>query len=56
MAIGDTIADITGARAAGIRVIGFAGEGQQDELATADVVIEKMADLPATLARLSAGT
>jgi phosphoglycolate phosphatase-like HAD superfamily hydrolase len=52
VAIGDTIADITGARAAGIRVIGFAGEGQLDELATADAVIEKMADLPETLARL----
>ena len=38
------------------RVIGFAGEGQRDELADADVVIEKMAELPAALGGLSAGT
>ena len=56
VAVGDTIADITGARAAGVRVIGFAREGQRDELATADVVIEKMAELPGALAGLSAGT
>jgi phosphoglycolate phosphatase len=56
IAVGDTIADITGARAAGIRVVGFAPEGQWDELASADVVIDKMADLPVALARLSAGT
>ena len=37
-------------------VIGFAGEGQRDELAGADLVIEKMAELPGALARLSAGT
>jgi phosphoglycolate phosphatase len=54
VAVGDTIADITGARAAGIRVVGFAPEGQRDELATADVVIEKMAELPGALARLIA--
>jgi phosphoglycolate phosphatase len=56
VAVGDTIADITGARAAGVRVIGFAGDGQQDELADADVVIEQMAELPGALARLSAGS
>jgi phosphoglycolate phosphatase len=54
VAVGDTIADITGARAAGIRVVGFAPEGQRDELATADVVIDKMAELPGALAGLSA--
>lgn len=52
VAVGDTIADITGARAAGVRVIGFAAEGQLEELATADVVIEKMAELSGVLARL----
>ena len=56
VAVGDTIADITGARAAGISVVGFAPEGQRDALATADVVIEKMAELPGALAELSAGT
>jgi phosphoglycolate phosphatase len=50
VAVGDTIADISGARAAGVRIIGFAGDGQQDELAGADVVIEKMAELPGALA------
>jgi len=56
VAVGDTIADITGAHAAGVRVIGFAPEGQRDELAGADIVIERMADLSGALARLSAGT
>jgi phosphoglycolate phosphatase len=56
VAVGDTISDITGARAAGVRVIGFAADGQRDELAGADVVIEKMAELPGVLAQLSAGT
>jgi phosphoglycolate phosphatase-like HAD superfamily hydrolase len=56
VAVGDTISDITGARAAGVRVIGFAGEGQRDELAGADAVIEKMAELPGAVARLSAET
>jgi len=55
VAVGDTISDITGARAAGVRIIGFAGEGQRDELATADVVIDKMAELPGALAQLSTG-
>jgi phosphoglycolate phosphatase len=53
VAVGDTIADITGARSAGVKAIGFAPEGQRDELAGADVVIERMADLPGALARLS---
>jgi phosphoglycolate phosphatase-like HAD superfamily hydrolase len=53
VAVGDTLADVTGARAAGVRVIGFAPEGQRDELAGADVVIERMADLPEAVARLS---
>jgi phosphoglycolate phosphatase len=56
VAVGDTIADITGARAAGVRVIGFAPEGQRDELATADAVIETMAELPGALAGLSAAS
>jgi phosphoglycolate phosphatase-like HAD superfamily hydrolase len=56
VAVGDTIADITGARAAGIRVVGFVSEGQRDELATADVVIDKMAELSGALAALSAAT
>ena len=54
VAVGDTIADVTGAHAAGIRVIGFAPEGQRDELAEADIVIEQMSELSGALARLSA--
>jgi phosphoglycolate phosphatase len=49
VAVGDTEADISGARAAGIHVIGF-GSG----LEGADVVIERMSELPAALERLSA--
>jgi phosphoglycolate phosphatase len=56
VAVGDTIADITGARAAGVSIIGFAGEGQRKELAEADVVIENMSELQAALSGLSAGT
>jgi phosphoglycolate phosphatase-like HAD superfamily hydrolase len=56
VAVGDTVSDISGARAAGVKIIGFAGEGQHEELAGADVVIEQMADLPGAVARLSAGT
>jgi phosphoglycolate phosphatase len=57
VAVGDTPADIAGARAAGVRVIGFAPEpAQREELADADAVITKMSDLPMALARLSAGT
>jgi len=51
VAIGDTPADVSGAHAAGIRVVGF-GPGLDD----ADAVIESMSELPATLERLSAGT
>jgi phosphoglycolate phosphatase-like HAD superfamily hydrolase len=50
VAVGDTKADIAGARAAGIHVIGF-GSG----LEGADAVIERMSELPAALERLSAG-
>ncbi|MEP6909937.1 MAG: HAD family hydrolase [Actinomycetota bacterium] len=56
VAVGDTIADVTGAHAAGVRVIGFTPEGYRDELAGADVVIESMAQLAGALAILSAGT
>jgi phosphoglycolate phosphatase-like HAD superfamily hydrolase len=47
VAVGDTQADIAGARAAGIHVIGF-GAG----LDGADAVIERMSELPAVLAFL----
>lgn len=57
VAVGDTIADITGARAAGVKVVGFAPDpAHRDELAEADAVIERMAELPGALARLSAAT
>jgi phosphoglycolate phosphatase-like HAD superfamily hydrolase len=49
VAVGDTQADVNGARAAGIHVIGF-GSG----LEGADAVIERMSELPAALDRLSA--
>ena len=49
VAVGDTANDVAGARAAGIRVIGF-GPGLDD----ADAVIERMSELPPTLERLSA--
>lgn len=50
VAVGDTPADVAGARSAGIHVIGFglAVEG-------ADAVIERMAELPAALQRLNLG-
>ena len=51
VAVGDTPADITGARAAGIHVIGF-GAG----LEGADAVIERMDELPGAIERISAGT
>lgn len=54
IAVGDTTADITDAHAAGVRVIGFAADGQRDELAAADAVIEGMSELPDALARLTA--
>jgi phosphoglycolate phosphatase-like HAD superfamily hydrolase len=50
VAVGDTQADVDGARAAGIHVIGF-GSG----LEGADAVIERMSELPAAVERLSAG-
>jgi phosphoglycolate phosphatase-like HAD superfamily hydrolase len=49
VAVGDTEADVSGAHAAGIRVIGF-GPGLDD----ADAVIESMGELPSALERLSA--
>ena len=49
VAVGDTPTDVSGARAAGIHVIGF-GQGLDD----ADAVIERMSELPPTLERLSA--
>jgi phosphoglycolate phosphatase-like HAD superfamily hydrolase len=50
VAVGDTPADVAGARSAGIHVIGFglAVEG-------ADALIERMAELPAALQRLNLG-
>ncbi|HEU5065814.1 MAG TPA: HAD family hydrolase [Gaiellaceae bacterium] len=51
VAVGDTEADVAGARAAGIRVIGF---GDDPALAEADAVIQRMDELPAALERLSA--
>jgi phosphoglycolate phosphatase-like HAD superfamily hydrolase len=52
VAVGDTPADVSGARAAGVKVIGFASHGKPDALADADAVVERMADLPGTLATL----
>jgi len=49
VAVGDTPADVSGARAAGVHVVGF-GPGLDE----ADAVIERMSELPPTLARLSA--
>jgi phosphoglycolate phosphatase-like HAD superfamily hydrolase len=53
VAVGDTEADVTGARIAGIHVIGF---GPDPALAAADAVIQRMEDLPAAVKRLSAAT
>jgi phosphoglycolate phosphatase-like HAD superfamily hydrolase len=53
VAVGDTEADVAGARAAGIHVIGF---GDDPALAEADAAIQSMAELPAALERLSAAT
>jgi hypothetical protein len=53
VAVGDTEADVAGARAAGIRVIGF---GPDPALAHADAVIERLAELSAALERVSAPT
>jgi phosphoglycolate phosphatase-like HAD superfamily hydrolase len=49
VAVGDTEADIDGARRAGIHVIGFGAE-----LEAADAVIERMDELPAALELLGA--
>jgi phosphoglycolate phosphatase len=52
--VGDTRADIAGARAAGIRVVAFAsGRKERGALAGADATIERMDELPGALARLS---
>jgi phosphoglycolate phosphatase-like HAD superfamily hydrolase len=51
IAVGDTPADVAGAHAAGIRVVAFGSS-----LDGADAVIERMAELPETLERLSAAT
>jgi phosphoglycolate phosphatase-like HAD superfamily hydrolase len=51
VAVGDTPADISGAREAGIHVVGF-GAG----LEGADAVIERMDELLAAIERISAGT
>jgi len=51
VAVGDTEADIAGARAAGILVIGFGSD--REALSGADAAIEHMAELPDALARLS---
>jgi phosphoglycolate phosphatase len=48
VAVGDTPTDIAGARAAGIKVVGF-GSGLDE----ADAVIERIDELPAALALLS---
>jgi phosphoglycolate phosphatase-like HAD superfamily hydrolase len=54
VAVGDTIADVEGGHAAGVKVVGFAPDGaNRAELAGADAVIERMADLPHALAQLS---
>jgi phosphoglycolate phosphatase-like HAD superfamily hydrolase len=50
VAVGDTEADVRGARRAGIRVIGF---GPDPALAEADAVVHSMSDLPRALAALS---
>ena len=57
VAVGDTPADIAGARAAGIHVVAFAsGRKARDALVAADATIERMDELPAALGRLSAAT
>jgi phosphoglycolate phosphatase len=53
VAVGDTEADVTGARRAGIRVIGF---GPDPALAAADAVVHSMADLPRALAAFEGPT
>lgn len=54
VAVGDTPADIAGARAAGVRVVAFAsGRADRDALSDADAVIELMNQLPGVLGRLN---
>lgn len=53
VAVGDTEADVDGARRAGIHVIGF---GPDPALVKADAVIQRMDELPAALERLSDAT
>jgi len=50
VAVGDTDADIAGAREAGIHVVGFG------PIAGADETIHRMSELPAALERISAAT
>ena len=57
VAVGDTPADIAGARAAGIHVVAYAsGRKDRESLSTADATIERMDELPGALARLSGVT
>ncbi len=63
LVIEDSVHGITGARAAGMRVVGFTGAthsypGHADKLteAGAETVIHRMADLPATIEALGAWT
>jgi phosphoglycolate phosphatase len=51
VAVGDTPTDVAGAHAAGIRVVAFGSD-----LDGADAVIERMAELPTALERLSGAT
>jgi phosphoglycolate phosphatase-like HAD superfamily hydrolase len=54
--VGDTPKDVAGAHAAGIRSIGVTtGRYGADELSSADEVIAGLDELPAAIARLSAG-
>jgi phosphoglycolate phosphatase-like HAD superfamily hydrolase len=55
--VGDTPKDVAGARAAGIAAIGVTtGRFGRVELADADAVIDRLADLPQTLRRFSGGS
>jgi phosphoglycolate phosphatase-like HAD superfamily hydrolase len=57
VAVGDTPADIAGAREAGVKVVAFVADpAARDELAGADAVIERMGELPGVLEKLSAAT
>jgi phosphoglycolate phosphatase len=57
VAVGDTPADIAGARAAGISVVAYAsGRMDRESLSAADATIGRMDVLPAVLARLSGAT